>query len=420
MDPYVVVLALFGVLILLTAWLPMLLKEAPLSLPILCVGFGTLLFSLPFVPGPIPSPVDYPKITERFTELVVIVALTGAGLKLDRPLGFLSWAITWRLIGLAMPLTIAALGLLAYVLLGLGAASAVLLAAALAPTDPVLASDVQVGPPKSGEEDEARFALTSEAGLNDGAAFPFVLLAVMLAGGERGGEGWSGWFTYAVLWKVAAGIAIGLVVGRALAWLLFHLPNRAGLSRTGDGFVALGITAFAYGVTEMASGYGFLAVFVSALALRRAERNHDYHKKLHDFAEELERLLMMVFLVLFGGALAGGLLAGFDWRVGLFTGVTILLVRPLAAWASLAGSGCPPEEQAAISFFGIRGLGSIYYLAFAVNHATFAKAPLLWTTVSVVVLVSILLHGITVTPAMACLDARRTRRGGRTRSTAAS
>lgn len=408
MDPYIVILVGFGVLVLLTAWLPMVLKEAPLSLPILCVGFGAVLFSLPGVPGPLPNPPEHPKITERLTELVVIISLMGAGLKLDRPFDLRSWAITWRLLSIAMPLTIVALGLLAYVLLGIGGASAVLLAAALAPTDPVLASDVQVGPPMSGQEDEARFALTSEAGLNDGLAFPFVLLAIVLAGGERGGDGIGGWFTYAVLWKVAAGVGVGFLVGRTLAWLMFHLPNRAKLSRTGDGFVALGITCLAYGLTEMVSGYGFLAVFIAALALRGTERHHDYHKKLHDFAEELERLLMMVLLVLFGGALVGGgLLDAFDWRIGLFTFLALLVIRPLAAWASLAGAGTPGEERAAISFFGIRGLGSFYYLAFALNHATFTEAKLLWTTVSCVVLVSILLHGTTVTPAMQRLDWRR-------------
>jgi NhaP-type Na+/H+ or K+/H+ antiporter len=216
------------------------------------------------------------------------------------------------------------------------------------------------------------------------------------------------WFTYAVLWKIRAGVGIGFLVGRTSAWLLFRLPNRAGLSRTGDGFVALGITCLAYGLTEIASGYGFLPVFVAALALRRAERDHDYHQKLHDFAEELERLLMMVLLVLFSGALAsGGVLDTFGWRVGLFTLLALLVVRPLVAWANLAGAGTPREERAAISFFGIRGLGSFYYLALALNHATFVEAKLLWTTASCVVLVSILLHGATVTPVMQRLDRRR-------------
>ena len=146
MDPYDSYLPVFGIVVLLTAWLPMLVRELPLSLPIFCVGFGAIIFALPGIPGLAPHPQEHLKLTERVSEFVVIVALMGAGLKLDRALGWITAALTWRLLGIAMPLTIVAIAVLAYVLLGIGAAAALLLAAALAPTDPVLASDVQVGP----------------------------------------------------------------------------------------------------------------------------------------------------------------------------------------------------------------------------------------------------------------------------------
>jgi NhaP-type Na+/H+ or K+/H+ antiporter len=407
-ETYILGIAGLGVLILLTAWLPMVLKEAPLSLPIACVITGAGIFGLLPVPGPPPDLIGNRSVTERLTELVVIISLMGAGLKIDRPFALRSWKITWRLLGPGMLLTIVLLAISAHLLLGLGAAAAVLLAACLAPTDPVLASDVQVGRPHSGEEDEVRFALTSEAGLNDGLAFPFVLLAVMLAGGDRGGEGWWGWFTYAVVWKIAAGTTAGYLLGRGLAWAMFHMPNRAKLSRTGAGFVALGITLLVYGATELVGGYGFFAVFVAALALRAAEPEHEYHEKLHDFAEELERLLMMVLLVLLGGAVVpGGLLREADVWVIAFAAVAIFIVRPLAGWIALWGSGRPPEERATIAFYGIRGLGSFYYLAFALGHAEFQGAGTLWATVTTVVLISVFLHGTTVTPAMAALDRRR-------------
>ncbi len=409
MDPYIVVLVSFGALVLLTAWLPMVLKEAPLSLPIVCVGIGAALFAIPKLAGVAAHPQDHLPIVERLTELVVIISLMGAGLKIDRVLGWRPWVITWRLLGLSMPLTIAGLALLAHVLLGLGAATALLLAAALAPTDPVLASDVQVGPPGSGEEDETRFALTSEAGLNDGLAFPFVHAAIAIAVASQTGEPWAWkWFSVSVVWKLGAGVAVGYIVGWALGWLLFHIPNRARLSRTGDGFVALGITCLAYGLTEMAHGYGFLAVFVAALALRAAERDHAYHEKLHDFAEELERLLMMALLVAFGGALTdGGLLEALSWEGVAFALLALFIVRPLSGWIGLAGAGCPTDERAAISFYGIRGLGSVYYLSYALQKGPFEAPDLLWSTVAFIVLVSILLHGATVTPVMRHLDRRR-------------
>ncbi|MFL5161259.1 MAG: cation:proton antiporter [Microvirga sp.] len=407
MNAYVVVLAGFGVVVLLTAWLPMILKELPLSLPIFCVALGALIFAFPDLPGIIPHPSEELAIVEHLSEFVVIISLMGAGLKIDRPFGWRRWRLTWRLLGISMPLTILGLAWLGQNLLGLSLAAAVLLAAALAPTDPVLASDVQVGPPGDEEEDEVRFTLTSEAGLNDGLAFPFVLLAIAFAQ-EGGLTSLAEWFAYAVVWKIAAGVGMGYLVGRALGWLTFHLPNRAKLSRTGAGFVALGITCVAYGLTEMVKGYGFLAVFVAALALRATEPEHDYHQKLHDFAEELERLMMMVLLVLLGGAMTGGnLLAALTWQAVAFGLLALFVVRPLAGWIGLIGTDPPFGEKAAISFFGIRGIGSIYYLAYALQHAKFDIGHLLWSTAGFIILVSIVLHGITVTPTMRRLDYRR-------------
>jgi sodium/hydrogen antiporter len=404
MDPYIAVLTGFGALILLTAWLPMLLKELPLSLPIICVLIGAVLFWL--VP-PAPDPSEHPKLTERLTEFVVIAALMGAGLKLDRPLSWVKARATWRLLLISMPLTVLALALLGYGLLGISAASALLLGAVLAPTDPVLASDVQVGPPGGGVEDEVRYTLTSEAGLNDGLAFPFVNLAIVASAGVLTLTDFSQWLAIDVFWKLGAGFAIGWIAGKLLGWLIFGLPNRARISRTGDGFVALGITCLAYGLTEMAHAYGFIAVFVAALRIRAAERNHHYHEKLHDFMEQLERLLMMALLVLFGGSLtAGRLFEPLTWESIVFAALAIVAVRPIACWIALPPSA-PRAERAVISFFGIRGLGSAYYLAYALNHGKFDRPDLLWSVVGLIILVSILIHGTTVTPVMNWLDRNR-------------
>ena len=277
----------------------------------------------------------------------------------------------------------------------------------------MLASDVQVGPPGEGLEDEVRFTLTSEAGLNDGLAFPFVNLAIALALAGQTGEPWLvKWLTVDVLWKLSAGLVAGWIVGRVLGWLTFRLPNRARLSRTGDGFVALGITCLAYGLTEMVHGYGFLAVFVAALGLRSAERNSKYHEKLHDFAEQLERLTMMMLLVLFGGAIAdGGLFRAVSFEVVVYALLAVFLVRPLSGWISLLGRDQRLDEKAVISFFGIRGLGSAYYLAYGLGHAKFEQPDLLWSTTGLIVLISILLHGTTVTPVMRYLDRQRQKRG---------
>ena len=217
------------------------------------------------------------------------------------------------------------------------------------------------------------------------------------------------WVAEDVVWRLACGVGLGWALGAGLGWLMFHVPNRARLSRNGDGFVALGVTLLVYGVTEAAQGYGFLAVFVAALALRAAERQNAYHERLHDFADQTERLLMMVLLGLFGGAIAGGLLAPLTWAGAGAALVFLFVVRPAAGLVALLGAERPLAERAAIAFFGIRGLGSLYYLAFALNEATSfgGDAAELWAVLGFTVLVSILLHGTTVTPVMRWLDRDR-------------
>lgn len=179
-DPYIVALTVAGVLIALVAWLPLALRRLPISLPIVCIAIGAVIFSTPSA-GFDPSPSAYPYITERMTEIVVIIALMGAGLKIDRVFSIKDWGMAWRLLFITMPLSILAIMGVGIWVLGTGLVASLLLAASLAPTDPVLAADVQVGSPKEGGEDTVRFALTSEAGLNDGFAFPFVHLAIAIS-----------------------------------------------------------------------------------------------------------------------------------------------------------------------------------------------------------------------------------------------
>jgi len=406
-DPYLLFLLGLGVVVLLVAWLPMALSRLPLSLAILCVLTGVVVFQggvLPFRS----DPLRFSTLTERLTEIVVIVSLMGAGLKIDRRIGWRRWESSWRLIAVTMPLSIVAVTLMGVQGLGLSLAPALLLGGALAPTDPVLASDVQVGPPRSGEDGEARFALTSEAGLNDGFAFPFVHLAVAiaLAQGTVAPALLTQWLAVDVLWRVAAGAGVGWAVGRALGWATFKAPH-ARISGTGDGLVALGATLIAYGVAEAAHGYGFLAVFVAALALRETERDHEFHEAMHDFAEQVERLLMMLVLVLLGGAVAGGLLDSLTWREVAFGLALVFVVRPLAGWVGLIGARHSRRERAMVAFFGIRGLGSFYYLAYGLNHGEFRRWDQLWAITGFVVLCSILVHGVTATPLMARIDAGR-------------
>lgn len=395
---------------LLVSWAPKGLRRLPLSLAMICVGLGAGIFSFDILSFN-PDPRTWDTVTERLTELVVIISLMGAGLKLDRPVSLKGWAPTWRLLALAMPLTIAATAWLGVTGLGFSLAMALLLGAAMAPTDPVLASDVQTGPPGSGEENEVRFNLTAEAGLNDALAFPFVNLAILVS--LSGAAAWAGqglgqWLAIDVGWKLVAGGVMGWAVGKAMGWLFFHAHKR-GLSRHADGLVAIGATFIAYAATEIVHGYGFLAVFVCALTIRASEREDDFHEEMHDFAEQIERLLMMLVLVLFGGALANGLLDALTWT-DVAIGLAILfIVRPVFGYLSLIGTPLLNRDKVMLAYLGIRGLGSVYYVAYALNHGIFGDSERLWAITGFVVLTSILVHGVTATPLMALIE----RLGGR-------
>jgi sodium/hydrogen antiporter len=414
-----------GASLLLAVALPDLLSRWAVSAPMVLVGVGMLIGVTP-LPDGLPLDVEANRgAIELVTELTVLIALMGVGLALDRPLqplrrdSWQHWAPTWRLLAVAMPVTIAAVALLGW-WAGLAPAAALLLGAVLAPTDPVLASDVQVAGPQTGdhevaETDEVRFTLTSEAGLNDGLTFPFVYAAILLAT-EGAVSGWAfewvGWYLVA---KVVIGVVAGVAVGGGLARLAFWSPHPSlRMAERGEPLLALAALVSAYGVGEVVGGYGFLSVFVCAMTFRSAERTHDYHAAMHEVVERLERLFTLLVLLMLGIGLTRGLLSGLDWR-GISIGLALILViRPLAGYLSLAPWSRPDDligglsraEQGAAAFFGVRGVGSIFYLAYALGEAELADAAWLWSTVAFTVVASVLIHGVLSTPVMRRLDER--------------
>jgi NhaP-type Na+/H+ or K+/H+ antiporter len=402
-----------GAAALLAALLPNVLNRVPVSAPVVFLALGMLLFALPldvFVLFP-PDPLEYGGWAEHLTEITVIVSLMGAGLALDRPLGWRRWMTTWRLLAITMPLTIAAVAVLGWWWLGLAPAAAMLLGAALAPTDPVLASDVQVGEPTDVEEseDEVRFSLTSEAGLNDSLAFPFTYAAITMALVGANPLGWfGGWVAFDVVYRVGVGFLVGAGVGWVLGRLFFRtrIP-RLRLAERADGFVALGATFLAYGAAEILEGYGFVAVFVCACVIRASERTHGYHRVLHDFIEQIERLLTVVVLVVLGGAISRGLLEPLTMADVALALLMVFVLRPAFAWIGVLGGAGTRGERAAIAFFGIRGVGSLYYIAYGLEQAEFPDADRLWAIAGLVVALSVIVHGITAKPAMARVDRQR-------------
>ncbi len=401
MDEYFLLITLFGTAVFTMAWMPAISKITRVSYAIIYVLAGVIIYS--FFPHalPAPNPVLHDDFTLHITEIVVIISLMGTGIKLDRKFSFKNWSSPIKLISITMLLCIASATLLGYSFLGLDLASAVLLGAVLAPTDPVLASDVQVEPPNEGEKSETKFILTAEAGLNDGMAFPFTWLAITLAILESGKKSsLLNWFAYDFLFKILVGVLIGFIVGKLVGYLVFRVSEKYDSLKTRDGFLAISLTFMVYGITELLHGYGFIAVFICAITFRHSEKNHDYHDSLHSFTDQTERLLIAILLILFGGSLATGILDALSWGMALFSLGFVFIIRPLAAYLSLINSKIHFKEKMAVSFFGIRGMGSVFYLAFAFKEVHFYKEKELWAIIAFTILLSVVIHGVTASPIM--------------------
>jgi NhaP-type Na+/H+ or K+/H+ antiporter len=329
------------------------------------------------------------------SELAVIVALFGTGLRIDNLRSYRRWKPTVRLLAVVMPLTILAVALLGWMLAGMTLAGALLLGAVLAPTDPVLAGDVQVGPPTEGGEHPVRFSLTTEAGLNDGLAFPFVYLGLIVAAEGFAPGSWAvEWFARDVLYRILVGTASGAAIGWLLGRILFAVPVRNVLADTGSGVLALAGVLLCYGATELIEGYGFIAAFVAGLVMRRAEAEHAFHGRLHGFNEAIEHALTAILLVLIGGVLPV-LWPELDWGHVAISLALIFVIRPISGWWGLYGTELKPRERFVVACYGVRGIGSIYYLGYATSHMEFVNEGQLWATIAFTIAVSTIVHGLT-------------------------
>ncbi|WP_298913021.1 cation:proton antiporter [uncultured Algimonas sp.] len=374
---------------------PGLARRYHVNLPAVYIALGAVvtLLGFPHI-SPLGSELQANIITHA-SELIVIVSLTAAGLAIDLKAGWRRWNATWRLLGIAMPLTILALIFLGQ-WAGLGLAGAVLLGASLAPTDPVLARSVQVGGPGE-EEDPTRIALTAEAGLNDGLAFPFVWAAIALAAGSFD---WTGFLTYDVLYRVGMGVAIGWGVGWVISRLVFSKVGDATNERSNPLIVMLAATFLAYGLAEFVHAYGFLSVFIAARSGRRHDqdaeiRGHDdeaYATEAHESADQFEGILMVLLLLWFGTFVAAELWHQWRWSDLLIAIALLFVVRPIAGWLALTGMHCAASERFKIAFFGIRGMGTIFYIAYAQTHAPFDDIDAVWRIAGLCILISVLMH----------------------------
>jgi sodium/hydrogen antiporter len=337
---------------------------------------------------------------ERLTELVVIISVFSCGLKMNRPLKLWAWQTTARLIGFLMPISIVAIAAIGHWLIGLNWGAAVLLGAILAPTDPVLASEVQLASVK--DKDELRFGLTSEGGLNDALAFPFVYFGIYwLKDGN-----WENWFKQWVavdlLWAIASGIVMGIVVAKVIVWIDQKVQRFREVDRLMEDFVALSTILLTYSLTELVNGYGFLAVFVAGVVVQ-ASYYHNQDKRLAqlEFTERVEKLLEVGTILILGSLLLVNPIIEYGGRALLVTSLLLFVIRPVGVWLSMLGSRIPAPTRWLFGWFGIRGVGSLYYLTYAFGKGLKGETGELiaWVTY-ITIVVSVILHGISATPLM--------------------
>ncbi len=407
------ILAGIGFTTLIMAWLPSISKRINISGPIILLFLGFLLFKLGLPLG-WPDPVWNDKALLYFSEIIVIVSLMGAGLKIGNNYSFKAWKRPLLLVFITMPLCIIAAYFLGKNFLYLSVPSSLLLAAVLAPTDPVMAAETQLNDPEREKEykGKIRFALTAEAGLNDGLAFPFTFMAVLVA--QAGGWAafdFTDWMLDKFFLKIIIGTIVGFAFGYSIGFLLDRIHKYTGI-KTFDGFLALSLTLFSYGASELLHGYGFLAVFFTGLSLRHYEHiSGDYKTKMHDFIHEIERLLLVVWMILFGGSIMNGLLSLTDWRGIVFAFAFVLIIRPLAGLIGMIGIKDSFNNKLAISFLGIRGIGSVFYLSWAfVEFEGFEGKNELYAITAYIILISVIIHGLTA-PSIIQYFKRKTEEG---------
>ena len=398
MDTYILSLLVIGTLLLGVTLGSGWIERLPLSFALIYLVVGVLLGSYGMGLVKIRPDAEF---LQRLSEFVVIVSVFGCGLKMNRPLKLWAWQSTIRLIGLLMPISIFALAAIAHYILGMGWGAAILLGAILAPTDPVLASEVQLGHVE--DQDELRFSLTSEGGLNDALAFPFVYFGIYAVKDSNWDNWLKSWIGIDLLWAIASGIVMGVVVAKAVIWIDHHLQKRRSVSDLMEDFVALSIILLTYSLTELVNGYGFLAVFVAGIVVHRSHLvQREKHIAQMEFTEQIEKLLEITAIVILGTILLFEPIFKYAGQSLLVAALLFLVIRPLGVWLSTLGGGLPKNTRNLMGWFGVKGLGSIYYLTYALGEGVTGETAeqIAWITYTVVVL-SIIIYGISAYPLMA-------------------
>lgn len=441
---FILWMAVLGAVLLTLALTSSYLRWMPVTTSAVCLLLGIAI-------GPLGADLLYLDIKdsarwmEHLTEVAVLFSLFVSGLKLRLPLRHRTWRIAFGMAGPVMLLTILGTCLVLHYLLQLSWGVSLLVGAMLAPTDPVLAGLVQVN--NAQDYDPLRFGLSGEAGLNDGTAFPFVIFGLLfMQHGGFDGDWLGGWVLKNLLWAVPAGLLIGYGMGRGIGRVTLRMRiTNADSTLSPNDYLTLALIALAYVTAEAVGGYGFLAVFAAGLGLRKAEvkstGNSDTpaehlaqpvvghlevepERALHGDVSQLQdtqiaagvmmndmlsfgslvERSMEVFLVTLLGIV---LVSHWDWRALAVAALLFGVIRPVSVFAMPWGSLLDRRQRGLMSWFGIRGIGSIYYLFYALNHGLIgtSSAVAVNLTLSVIAL-SIVVHGLSTQPMLGWYERR--------------
>jgi len=394
-DIYIIYLLVLGLLLLGVTLGSGWISRLPLSDALIYLFVGIVLgpYGLRLIqerPGA--------EFLERLAEFVVIVSLFGCGLRINRPLNLWAWNSTVRLIGFLMPISIFAVAAIGHWILGIGWGAAILLGAILAPTDPVLASEVQLADIE--DRDELRFGLTSEGGLNDALAFPFVYFGLHWLEDNNWQNWFKQWVAIDLVWAISAGIIMGIVVAKSVVQIDKYLQKFRPIDEVREDFVSLSTILLTYSLTEVVNGYGFLAVFIAGLVVKNGYYR-DKHISQLEFTEQIEKLLEVAAILVLGAFLRIEPVLHYAGKALLVAGLLIFFIRPVGAWLSTIGSHIHPAKRLLMGWFGIRGVGSLYYLFYALGEGLKGELgeQIAWITY-ITVVISVILHGISATPLM--------------------
>ena len=397
MDTYIIYLLVIGLLLLAITLGSGWISRLPLSYALIYLVVGILLGPYGF------KLIDLrpdAKFLQRLSEIVVIISVFGCGLKMNRPLKLWAWNTTARLIGLLMPLSIIAIAAASHWFLGLSWAAAILLGGILAPTDPVLASEVQLADVE--DKDELRFGLTSEGGLNDALAFPFVYFGLYWLKDSNLDNWFKQWVAIDLLWAVTTGIIMGYLVAKAIVWIEKRTQQIRPIDDVVEDFVAISTILLTYSLTELINGYGFLAVFVAGYFVQASYfTDQDKRHAQLEFTEQIEKLLEVATILILGSLLLLAPMIKYSGQGLLIAGLVLFVIRPVGVWLSMLGSRVPIQTSMIFGWFGIRGVGSIYYLSYAFTKGLKDDLgeQIAWITY-ITIVISVILHGVTATPVM--------------------